>query len=36
MIYHMPWQQYYDVTNAEACFATEAAAQAAGYRAAKI
>ena len=36
MIYHMPGQQYYDRTNPEECFATEAAAQAAGYRRALI
>lgn len=31
-IYHMPGQQYYDVTDPEQCFATEKAAQNAGYR----
>jgi hypothetical protein len=36
MIYHLPGQQYYDITEAEECFATAAAAEAAGYRAAKI
>lgn len=36
MIYHQPWQQYYDVTVAEECFATTAAAEAAGYRAAQV
>lgn len=36
MIYHRPGQQYYDVTVAEECFATAAAAGAAGYRAAKV
>lgn len=35
-IYHQPGQQYYAVTNPEECFATTAAADAAGYRAAKI
>ena len=35
-IYHQPGQQYYDVTNPEECFASDAAAVAAGYRAAKI
>lgn len=35
-IYHQPWQQYYDVTKPEECFATAAAAEAAGYRAAKV
>jgi endonuclease YncB( thermonuclease family) len=35
-IYHMPWNQYYSVTNPEECFATEAAAVAAGYRPAKV
>ena len=34
-IYHPPGAQSYDKTNAEACFATEQAAQNAGYRAAK-
>ena len=36
MIYHLPGQPYYDRTNPEECFATGAAAEAAGYRAAKI
>ena len=36
MIYHKPGQRYYDVTVPEECFASEAAAQAAGYRAAKV
>lgn len=36
MIYHRPGQAYYDVTVAEECFATGAAAVSAGYRAAKI
>jgi hypothetical protein len=36
MIYHMPGQAYYDITKAEECFATRAAAEAAGYRPAKI
>jgi hypothetical protein len=36
MIYHQPGQTYYDITKAEECFATPAAAEAAGYRAAKI
>lgn len=31
-IYHVPGGQFYDLTNAYNCFATEAAAQAAGYR----
>ncbi len=35
-IYHRPGQQYYTRTNAEDCFATPAAAEAAGYRAAKL
>jgi endonuclease YncB( thermonuclease family) len=35
-IYHMPWNQYYSVTNPEECFSTEAAALAAGYRPAKV
>lgn len=35
-IYHQPWNQYYSVTNPEECFATAAAAEAAGYRAAKV
>lgn len=36
MIYHLPGQRYYDVTNPEECFASESAARAAGYRAAKV
>ncbi|WP_167880608.1 thermonuclease family protein [Nocardioides guangzhouensis] len=36
MIYHMPWNAYYDVTTPEQCFATRAGAERAGYRAAKI
>ncbi len=36
MIYHRPGQQYYRVTNPEQCFRTAAAAEAAGYRAARI
>jgi endonuclease YncB( thermonuclease family) len=36
MIYHMPGQRYYAVTNPEECFATEAAAQAHGYRRALV
>lgn len=32
-IYHVPGGAYYDVTNPEVCFATEADARAAGYRA---
>jgi|SRR6478735_3526736 len=35
-IYHMPGQAYYDATNPEECFATAAAAERAGYRAAKV
>jgi micrococcal nuclease len=35
-IYHMPGDAYYDVTDPEECFASEAAAQAAGYRAAEV
>ena len=35
-IYHMPDDAYYDVTNPEECFATRAAAERAGYRAAKV
>ncbi len=31
-IYHLPGGQFYDATNAERCFATEADAQAEGYR----
>jgi len=34
-IYHMPGQRYYSKTKPEECFATEAAAKAAGYRKAK-
>lgn len=36
MIYHRPGQQYYGVTVPEQCFRTAAAAEQAGYRAAKI
>ena len=36
MIYHRPGQQYYNVTNPEACFRNAASAEAAGYRAAKV
>ena len=32
MIYHVPWGAFYDRTNPEECFRTEAAAVAAGYR----
>jgi micrococcal nuclease len=35
MIYHQPGQEYYDITVPEECFATAAAAERAGYRAAK-
>lgn len=35
-IYHVPGQQFYDVTNARNCFATPSAAEAAGYRASKV
>jgi FtsZ-interacting cell division protein ZipA len=35
LIYHVPGGQYYDKTTAEECFATEQAAQNAGYRAPK-
>ena len=35
-IYHLPSQEYYDATNPEECFATEAGAQKHGYRKAKI
>jgi len=35
MIYHVPGGRWYDVTNAEECFATEGAARAAGYRASR-
>lgn len=31
-IYHVPGQQYYNATNPERCFATEADARAGGYR----
>jgi len=31
-IYHLPGHQYYDITQPEECFATEAGAVAAGYR----
>lgn len=34
-IYHVPGGQFYDVTNAEECFASESAAVAAGYRKSK-
>ncbi|MBD5798658.1 hypothetical protein BHU24_23970, partial [Bacillus pseudomycoides] len=34
-IYHMPGQQFYDKTNAEKMFCSEAEAKAAGYRASK-
>ncbi|MCI4251318.1 hypothetical protein MRP26_20445 [Bacillus sp. CCB-MMP212] len=34
-IYHIPGQQFYDKTNAEEMFCSEADAQAAGYRASK-
>lgn len=36
MIYHMPGDRHYNVTKAEECFATAAAAEAAGYRRAKV
>jgi hypothetical protein len=36
MIYHMPWQRYYDLTKPEDCFSNENAAQDAGYRKAKV
>ena len=36
MIYHMPWNRYYDATTPERCFSTEMAAEAGGYRAAKV
>lgn len=36
MIYHVPGGQYYERTNAEECFRTEAAAVAAGYRKSKL
>ena len=35
-IYQMPYNRYYSVTNARHCYASAAAAAAAGYRAAKI
>lgn len=35
MIYHVPRGAFYDRTNPEECFTTEAAARAAGYRASK-
>ena len=35
-IYHRPGQKFYNATKAEDCFATAAAAEAAGYRAAKV
>ena len=34
-IYHLPGQDYYDVTNPEECFATEEGAQKHGYRKAR-
>lgn len=36
LIYHLPGDRYYDVTNPEECFATAADAEAAGYRRAKV
>lgn len=36
MIYHLPGDRYYGVTTPEECFATEAGAQAAGYRRAQV
>lgn len=36
MIYHLPTDRYYGVTSPEECFATEAGAQAAGYRRAQV
>lgn len=36
LIYHVPGGQYYEVTNPEECFATEADARAAGYRASQL
>jgi fluoride ion exporter CrcB/FEX len=36
MIYHMPYQRYYDATKPEDCFSTESAARNAGYRKAKV
>jgi hypothetical protein len=35
-IYHVPGQQYYDVTNARHCFPTEEEAQKAGYRKSQV
>lgn len=35
MIYHVPGGAFYEKTNPEECFATEAAAQKAGYRKSK-
>jgi hypothetical protein len=35
-IYHVPGGRFYDVTNARNCFATEGAAQAAGYRKSEV
>lgn len=35
-IYHLPTQRYYAVTDPEECFASEAGAQAAGYRRARV
>lgn len=35
-IYHLPEGRLYERTNAEVCFATEADAEAAGYRASKV
>lgn len=35
MIYHVPGQQFYKVTNARHCFSTTAKARSAGYRASK-
>jgi len=35
MIYHHPGNQSYNVTKPEACFSTDAQAEAAGYHAAK-
>jgi hypothetical protein len=35
LIYHLPGSRFYERTNPEMCFATEDAARAAGYRAAK-
>ena len=36
MIYHVPGQQFYTITNARHCFASTTAAARAGYRPAKI